>query len=103
MKAPSPLDRPVAAAPEAQAAVDAALLIDDRRGVAPLADGAGGAGPDEGARGGLGATWCDAGIVSSGDSVGAGAGPDGYVSIQLDYLGDWVPPTGGWSVGFLKF
>ncbi len=50
-----------------------------------------------------GSTWFDAGIVSSVDSVGAGAGPDGYVSIQLDYLGDWVPPTGGWSVGFLKF
>lgn len=45
-----------------------------------------------------GSTWFDAGIVSSVDSVGAGAGPDGYVSIQLDYLGDWVDRRNGWAV-----
>jgi len=53
--------------------------------------------------GGGGSTWVDTGVVSSVDDTGGNGGTDGYVTIQLDYLGDWVPPSSGWSVGFLKF
>ena len=50
--------------------------------------------------GGGGSSWSHSTYVTE------GSGPTGAAStlvLVADYLGPWVPPTDGWSVGFLKF
>lgn len=54
--------------------------------------------------GGGGSSWAHASLTGVGSNVGVPRDTDGYITITLDYLGDWVEPSsGGWSVGFLRF
>lgn len=61
--------------------------------------GGGGGGSNRGAGGGGGSSWAHASVTGVTSVAALALGDDGYVTIQLDEL----PPTDGWSVGFLKF
>jgi len=64
----------------------------------------GGGGGGNYAGGGGGSSWAHASITGVGSNVGVPRDTDGYITITLDYLGDWVEPsTGGWSVGMIQW
>lgn len=71
-------------------------------GLLIIAGGGGGGAYRRG--GGGGSSWAHASLTGVGSNAGVPRDTDGYITITLDYLGDWVEPSsGGWSVGMLTW
>ena len=67
--------------------------------------GGGGGSFNRSGAGGGGSSWADTSIVSSIDGFGGTSGNQfpGSIVVTYDWIADWVPPSSGWSVGFIKF